>query len=213
MKKYFVGCYNKSVILTYLGVGFSVFGMLYLTNTIQLESINRFDVSMICLIVAGICDLFDGFIARKCNRNEQEKLFGVQIDSLADVISFLIFPVILLNRFNQNLYGENIVMYLLAIFYILCGVIRLAWFNSNVGETVNRYYQGLPVTYISLILPIYYAFSKIVRLDCFGIGLNIIFVIVAILFILNVKIRKPGGIWYAFFSVLAIGTSVVIIYM
>lgn len=213
MKKYFVGCYNKSVILTYLGVGFSVFGMLYLTNTIQLESINRFDISMICLIVAGICDLFDGFIARKCNRNEQEKLFGVQIDSLADVISFLIFPVILLNQFNQNLYGENIVLYLLAIFYILCGVIRLAWFNSNVGETVNRYYQGLPVTYISLILPIYYAFSKIVRLDCFGIGLNIIFMIVAILFILNVKIRKPGGIWYAFFSVLAIGTSVVIIYM
>lgn len=213
MKKFFIGCYNKSVILTYLGVGFSVFGMLYLTNAIQLESTNRFDVSMICLIVAGICDLFDGFIARKCNRNEQEKLFGVQIDSLADVISFLIFPVILLNRFNQNLYGENIVMYLLAIFYILCGVIRLAWFNSNVGETVNRYYQGLPVTYISLILPIYYAFSKIVRLDCFGIGLNIIFVIVAILFILNVKIRKPGGIWYAFFSVLAIGTSVVIIYM
>lgn len=213
MKKFFIGCYNKSVILTYLGVGFSVFGMLYLTNAIQLESTNRFDVSMICLIVAGICDLFDGFIARKCNRNEQEKLFGVQIDSLADVISFLIFPVILLNQFNQNLYGENIVMYLLAIFYILCGVIRLAWFNSNVGETVNRYYQGLPVTYISLILPIYYAFSKIVRLDCFGIGLNIIFVIVAILFILNVKIRKPGGIWYAFFSVLAIGTSVVIIYM
>lgn len=213
MKKFFIGCYNKSVILTYLGVGFSVYGMLYLTNAIQLESTNRFDVSMICLIVAGICDLFDGFIARKCNRNEQEKLFGVQIDSLADVISFLIFPVILLNRFNQNLYGENIVMYLLAIFYILCGVIRLAWFNSNVGETVNRYYQGLPVTYISLILPIYYAFSKIVRLDCFGIGLNIIFVIVAILFILNVKIRKPGGIWYAFFSVLAIGTSVVIIYM
>ena len=213
MKKFFIVCYNKSVILTYLGVGFSVYGMLYLTNAIQLESTNRFDVSMICLIVAGICDLFDGFIARKCNRNEQEKLFGVQIDSLADVISFLIFPVILLNRFNQNLYGENIVMYLLAIFYILCGVIRLAWFNSNVGETVNRYYQGLPVTYISLILPIYYAFSKIVRLDCFGIGLNIIFVIVAILFILNVKIRKPGGIWYAFFSVLAIGTSVVIIYM
>ena len=213
MKKIFVGCYNKSVILTYLGAGFSVFGMLYLINTIQSESTNRFDVSMICLIVAGICDLFDGFIARRCNRNEQEKLFGVQIDSLADVISFLIFPIILLDQFNQKLYGENIVLYLLAIFYVLCGVIRLAWFNSNVGETVNRYYQGLPVTYISLILPVYYAVSKIVSLDWFGIGLNIIFVIVAILFILNVKIRKPGGIWYAFFSMLAVGTSVVIIYI
>ena len=65
MKKFFIGCYNKSVILTYLGAGFSVFGMLYLINTIQSESTNRFDVSMICLIVAGICHLFDGFIARK----------------------------------------------------------------------------------------------------------------------------------------------------
>lgn len=211
MKKMFIGCYNKSVILTYVGVVFSVVGMLYLSNVVQLENARRFDLSMICLIIAGICDLFDGFIARRCKRNDLEKRFGIQIDSLADVISFLLFPIILLTRFNEKLYGENILCYLLVVFYILCGVIRLAWFNSNVGEEAGAYYQGLPVTYMALILPIYYAIGKLVDFAWHGIGYYIIFIMVSFLFILNVKIKKPGGIWYLIFSVLAVGTSVVIL--
>ncbi|MGN0395165.1 MAG: CDP-alcohol phosphatidyltransferase family protein [Coprococcus sp.] len=213
MKKMWIGCYNKSVILTYIGVAFAVIGMLYVTGTVPAESGDRFDVAMICLILSGICDLFDGFIARKCKRNNLEKRFGVQIDSLADVISFLVFPIVLLIQFHRESYGEQVLTYVFALLYVLCGVIRLAWFNSHVEETENRYYEGLPVTYMALILPVYYAIGKIFAFPGFCMGLFFLFPIVSVLFILNVKIKKPGGIWYLFFSVLAIGTSAVILCM
>ena len=74
-----IGYYNKSVILTFVGILISIFGMLNVANT---------DIALTCLILAGICDLFDGVVARKCKRTDKEKAFGVQIDSLADVISF-----------------------------------------------------------------------------------------------------------------------------
>ena len=62
-----VGKWNKSVILTYVGLLFAIFGMytsIILGNT-------QYTIS--CLIIAGMCDLFDGFIARKIKRNEEEK--------------------------------------------------------------------------------------------------------------------------------------------
>ena len=65
-----IGCYNKSVILTYLGVITSLFGMLATKNI---------NIQMICLVIAGICDMFDGTIARMCKRTNTEKKFGVQI--------------------------------------------------------------------------------------------------------------------------------------
>ena len=82
-KKLFLGCYNKSVILTYLGVSISLLGMI---------NIEHRGISVICLVTAGICDLFDGVVARKSKRTDTERAFGVQIDSLADMISFIAFP-------------------------------------------------------------------------------------------------------------------------
>ncbi len=78
----FIGKYNISVILTYIGVAFAFSGIAAAFG-------EKFAAAMIFLAAAGICDLFDGVIARKCKRDEAEKEFGVQIDSLADVIGFL----------------------------------------------------------------------------------------------------------------------------
>ena len=89
MKKYFIGFYNKSIILTYIGICISIFGMVH---------VNNLDIAMVCLILSGVCDLFDGKIARMCKRNDLEKKFGIEIDSLADVISFLILPCVILNN-------------------------------------------------------------------------------------------------------------------
>lgn len=76
-----IGKWNKSVILTYIGLIFSVLGI-FICSTKE----NSINIAMCCLIISGICDLFDGFIARKCKRTEEEKKFGVQLDSLVDVI-------------------------------------------------------------------------------------------------------------------------------
>lgn len=69
-KKLFIGCFNKSVILTYIGVVFALAGIFIL---IDLQEAEQMNLVMFCLIISGLCDLFDGFIARKCNRNETQK--------------------------------------------------------------------------------------------------------------------------------------------
>ena len=120
-KKLFIGCFNKSVILTYIGVIFALAGIFILIDLQEAEQVN---LVMSCLIISGLCDLFDGFIARKCNRNETQKAFGVQIDTLCDIISFVIFPSIFLYKMafqhhSQMVFAVSIVMIIL---YVLCGI-------------------------------------------------------------------------------------------
>ena len=82
-----VGFYNYTVILTYLGVVSAVLG-------IGLSMYGRTSMAIVCLMISGFCDLFDGSIARtKKQRTENEQKFGIQIDSLADMICFGILPV------------------------------------------------------------------------------------------------------------------------
>ena len=145
-----IGKYNKSVILTYVGLMFALGGIYCAFN-------DMISYSMICLILSGICDLFDGKVARMCKRDDIEKEFGIQIDSLVDVVSFLALPCCIgIKMFNNMPKIANIVF----IFYVLAGVIRLAWFNLNANKNeAVKTYTGLPVTYSAIILPIIYAIN------------------------------------------------------
>ena len=83
-----IGVYNYSVILTYLGVGLSLFGI---TQALS----GNFDIAILCLALAGACDTFDGKVARSMkNRTEEQIIFGIQIDSLCDAICFGVTPAI-----------------------------------------------------------------------------------------------------------------------
>ena len=91
-----IGKWNKSVILTYIGLTISVLGIMLVLFDADLKYV------MICLIVAGICDLFDGTVARRCKRTKEEKEFGIQIDSLADTVNFLCLPVVIMLSLGMN---------------------------------------------------------------------------------------------------------------
>lgn len=196
-----IGKWNKSVILTYVGLFFSILGIF-----LCITKDNSINYAMSCLILAGICDLFDGFIARKCKRTEEEKKFGIQLDSLVDVISFIIFPIIIFINIKlvsiYSLFG----FFLFAV----CGVARLAYFNIKVEniEGPVKYYSGLPVTFSALIFPMLYFIKFAFPLNIFNIVLTISIYLVAILNILNIKIIKPKKIGYLVFSLLAIGALV-----
>ena len=85
-------------------------------------------MAVVCLAVSGFCDMFDGKIARtKKNRTEVEKRFGIQIDSLADIICFGVAPSLIAYRMGMN----HIVGIAILMFYVLAGLIRLAWFNVS----------------------------------------------------------------------------------
>lgn len=196
----FIGKYNKSVILTYIGITLAVCGIIF-------SFLGNISNAMICLIFSGICDLFDGKMARLCKRDEQEKEFGKQIDSLADVFLFLALPCVLGVELLKALpLYFNIVF----VIYVICGVIRLAWFNILASSDQQvKYFIGMPVAYIALVLPIIYSVGLVFKFNL-SLVYFFIYLLFAILFIINVKVSKPKGIWYIIFFILAIIVTIVI---
>lgn len=182
----FIEKLNKSVILTYISVVIGTVGM-YLALESSAED------ALICLIIAGILDLFDGVVARKIKRTEKQRSFGVEIDSLCDVINFLILPVIIFLGIGLNKWYHIIVL----IAFVLAGVTRLAHFNVLVAKKDTskpvKYYEGLPVTYIALIMPAIYLIRNICIYKTFTNIFTVAMLGVAIMYILNIKIVKPRG--------------------
>ena len=64
----FIGKYNKSVILTYIGIAAAVLGIYF-------SFVKNIRYTLLCLIICGVCDLFDGAVARKCKRTEEENFW------------------------------------------------------------------------------------------------------------------------------------------
>jgi CDP-diacylglycerol--serine O-phosphatidyltransferase len=202
----FLGIFNKSVIITYLGVSVALVGC-YLAIIVRTPR-----YAVLCLIIAGICDLFDGVVARKCQRNTEEQAFGVQIDSLADMVSFVLLPLCLGFALGLDQW------YHLLIFtvYTLTVITRLGFFNTMVGTQSDEpltHYRGLPVTYAALILPLVWLLSLVLGAALFAIIYAAVLLLLALLFIMDFKVAKPKGRSYVFFSLLAIVLIGVIIFV
>lgn len=179
-----IGFYNYTVILTYIGLVSSVFGMFAAFS-------RRPELAVICLIISGICDMFDGKIARTMDRTKDEKRFGIQIDSLCDLISFGILPV----SIGISVTGFKLSYGIVYTFYVLAAVIRLAYYNvteenrqdEESGE--RQYYEGLPVTNITLIVPVLFLIRRFVG-QFFPIVYEIVIFIVGCAFIISFKVKK-----------------------
>lgn len=192
MKKRFVGCYNPSVILTYIGLTSSIISI-YLAY----HQIMRW--SLFCLMFSGLCDMFDGTIARRIKRSEQAKKFGIQIDSLCDLVCFGVTPSFL----GIALYNKSSLEFLGVIAGIcltLAAVIRLAFFNVAEEERQNKTtekrhsYQGLPVTNSSVIAPFAYCIGSLIsREHALPIIYSIALLLTSFLFIFNFKVPKIYG--------------------
>jgi len=100
----------------------------------------------VLLVLAGVFDGLDGRIARATNTATE---FGVQLDSLADVLSFGMAPAILAYRYGFFQLGVvdhqlRAVGWAASFFFIACGALRLARFNVQVGEVDPRFFVGMP---------------------------------------------------------------------
>jgi len=182
----FIGFYDYTVILTYLSLCSAVVGM-------TLASQSRFTAAILCLVFSGVCDAFDGAVARtKKDRTEEEKAFGIQIDSLCDAVSFGVFPAVLCYHMG----ADGLLGTLCAVAYCLCAVIRLAFFNvmeekrQQTEDGCNKYYRGLPVTSISMIFPAVYLLHPLFPENLFIVILHIMLALVAFLFILDFSVKK-----------------------
>ena len=205
-----IGFYNYSVIVTYIGVALSVSGM-------ALASTGQFKFAILCQALAGACDTFDGKIARAMkNRTKEMEIFGIQIDSLCDMVCFGVTPVIISYQMGLNsVWGIAI-----EILFVLCGVIRLAYFNvleelkhTNPETDQAKGYRGLPITTITIIYPIVYLFHPLVSHETFLLFLAIMHIVVAFLYVLDFKLKKPGNSVIAAMMVLVTAVMVCILFV
>ncbi len=182
-----IGVYDYTVILTYLSLLSAFAGTL-------LASRGAYTAAVLCLVFSGICDAFDGTVARsKKNRTEEEKAFGIQIDSLCDAVSFGLFPALLCYFLGMKGWLGVAILAL----YSLCGIIRLAFFNVIEGKRqqteggANKTYRGLPITSSSMILPLTYLLKFILSKDLFLTVLHIVMAATGFLFVLDFSMKKP----------------------
>lgn|GEM_PF-22322 len=211
----FIGKYNKSVIVTYLGVLSTMIGIYAIIG----YSEPALHTAMVCLMLAGICDMFDGKVARMFkNRTEEDKQYGVQIDSLTDMISFIAFPVVTLYGMSKyfNVTLNPFLAVLGVTLFAVAGISRLAFFNvtANGADGPIKHYSGLPVTMTSAVFPLIYLLRYLLSANIFVYVYLLFFFVVALFFVLNIKIRKPKKTWwYVMCCILTVVMSTVLIYL
>ena len=205
-----IGFYDYTVILTYLSILSGTAGIILCLN-----GIGHPYPGMFFLLLSGLCDTFDGKVARmKKDRTAEMKRFGIQIDSLADLIAFGVLPACigmamfrsrmqlqvfsgLKNALLQNypiIYQS--VLTTIAILYVLAAMIRLAYFNvmeesdQNRDKNGEKAYTGLPVTSAALIFPAVMILHILIKADLTLMYFGVM-IVVGILFLSKFKLKKP----------------------
>ncbi len=179
-----IGFYDYTVWMTYVSLLSSVAGVF-------LAAFGHVRWALACLALSGLLDAFDGKVARtKKDRTEAQKAFGVQLDSLCDIVCFGVLPIVICFHLGMHTFVGMVILAL----YVLAGLIRLAWFNIRADEPPRsdgrKYYQGLPITSIAVILPVFYAVGTLAP-TFFILGLPVVMLITGVLFILRFPFRKP----------------------
>ncbi len=199
--KYFFAKFNKASIITYIGVCFSILAMYFAFVKVAFDEGERIRYALSCLVVSGVCDMFDGKIARLCKRTKEEKNFGIQLDSLADTICFIVTPIILMFCMGMTQWYCLIAYAMFAIF----GISRLGYFNIKADlDTAIKTYSGLPVTSTAIIYPVLGLLHIFVTTKVMNIIYLIATILTGVLFIVNIKIPKLKGVAYIVVPTLAL---------
>lgn len=181
-----IGFYDYTVVLTYMSLVSGVLSMKFAHD-------GQLGAAIFCLVFSGICDMFDGVVARtKRDRTADEKNFGIQLDSLCDVVCFGVVPAVYLYFSGVDTpFGVAIL-----IFYVLCAVIRLAFFNvleikrQMSEDGCAKGYRGLPVTSSAIIFPFFHLIGHLIPGDVMSAILYILPALTALLFISDFHIPK-----------------------
>lgn len=99
-----------------------------------------YTLAAIAILVGMLFDSLDGKVARLTNSSSR---FGVELDSLADLVSFGVAPGLLIYSWALNGYGR--VGWLAVFLFVACGAIRLARFNTQATSSPSKYFTGLPI--------------------------------------------------------------------
>ena len=153
---------------------------------------------------AVIFDWLDGLIASKMNgRNDNDRAFGAQLDSLIDIVSFGVLPAIILLSYTNYSAWSMVVGFAI----IAACAIRLSYFNIY-GLTSGKSYTGLAVDYNGLIVALAFLFENLFDKGAFSIGLTVLLMLVAILNLSPLQIPKFSKKWLFGIAAYAVGVTI-----
>jgi len=175
--------FNLANLFTFVNITAGLMATYFITQ-------NNFILAIVLAWVGGAFDIFDGKIARKYKLSNE---FGVQLDSFADFLSFVLVPVFLIFQavYATSLDGVLLIAAsIISIYYVISGLRRLIHFNINAdaGE-VDKYFTGVPTPLGAILLWLVYLTNAYELLPAFGVML----LMLAIAWSLNsnIKVRHP----------------------
>ncbi len=151
---------------------------------------NSFFIAIVLAWIAGALDIADGKVARKYGLSTE---FGIQLDSFADFLSFVVMPAFLLFyavRYYTNISAtEEIILGIVFIWYIISGLRRLVEFNLKVdaGE-VAKYFEGVPTPLGAILLWLVYLLTAY---GVIGSGYVVAVLVLVIAWSLNSNLKIP----------------------
>ena len=203
-----IGVYDYTVIATYLSLLLGLAGLYSAARSEPLDA-------MLCLMLAGLLDAFDGRIARtKKGRTDAEKRFGIQIDSLNDLVCFGVLPAAI----GWSTGCQRLWFLATMSFFTLCALIRLAYFNVTEEERQDktnenrRYYLGLPVTSSAFVMPFFYLLALYAGRSAailYAIGAFLL----GVLYISPLRIKKVGLRGVALLSAVGLAEFAALVHM
>ena len=111
------------------------------------------------IVLANVFDGLDGWIARLTNTGTR---FGIELDSLSDLVAFGVAPSVMMYKWALMPFGR--LGWAAAFLFVACGALRLARFNIQTGASGSKAFKGMPIpgaaTVLSSIVIFYYDFWK-----------------------------------------------------
>lgn len=148
----------------------------------------QFESAAIAIFIAIVSDTFDGAIARLTNTQTN---FGMEYDSLADMVSFGLAPSLMVYQYTLHEIGK--LGWLAAFFYTASTALRLARFNTQSTNEAKQFFQGLPcpaaAAFLAAGIWLYEIQSYITFSNFVGLAL-LATVITAVLMVSNIRYYK-----------------------
>jgi len=194
-----IGFYNYTVVFTYLSVVSACMSIFFSFG-------GNIKWAILAIVISGFFDMLDGPVARtKKNRSETERKFGIQLDSLSDVIAFGVAPACVIYNIavyyaSSGVAALKIIAAVAGAALLICAIIRLAFFNVSEeerqavdGNKLRDSYRGLPVTNVSLVFAIASLSSYFLEGNAFVITMVVITALTAFFYVLDFRMIKLHG--------------------
>ena len=141
--------FNLANLFTFINITSGLLATYFITQ-------NNFTLAIVLAWIGGAADIFDGKIARKYNLSNE---FGIQLDSFADFLSFVLVPVFLIfQAVYSSLDGMTLFLAgVVSIYYVISGLRRLIQFNINADAgSVEKFFVGVPTPLGAILLWLVY---------------------------------------------------------